>query len=174
MHKHEMEWAYTAILPKEAWQIAIEREGEPFLSAPEMADGEKEGSEESLPEGVTTACHAFGTFNEDEDNLPKEGGLLTLEFNAKKTERNGHNFSMCEIIGRISREDSSYLYTVKMLKMSEFNDKDVIIRSVPHSNIRYVDKPYTSALHRRTSFRHPIMLPDRIFPLSWRNIDGES
>jgi len=169
MHKHVMGWDSTAIFPKEAWQINAERDGKPFLSTPEWVHREEEGLEEPLPEGVTTACHAYGTFKVDEDNFPKKGDLITLEFNADETEINGHNFSMCEVIGRVDRKNSSYLYTVKML----FNDKDVIIRSVPHSNIRYIDKPYTSSMHKHT-FRHPIMLHDEIFPLSWRNIDVES
>ena len=42
-------------------------------------------------------------------------------------------------------------------------------RGVPRERIRFVDAPYHSDQHLSWAFRHPIMIPDDIFPLSWRS-----
>jgi len=168
--EHVKGWDSSQTLTKEAMQINEERSAKPFLSPPErLASGMKEKSYHSIPEDVTTACYAVGSLIEDQKNTPQKGGLETLTYNADETELIGDNFRMCEVIGRLEKQDSSYSYTVKVLKYGD-DDEDVLIRNLPHSNIKYVDKPYTSAMHKNT-FRHPIMLPDEMFPPSWRNVD---
>jgi hypothetical protein len=40
---------------------------------------------------------------------------------------------------------------------------------VPRSALKFFNKPYTSDIHLSSAFRHPIGIPDDIFPVKWRN-----
>jgi SET domain len=75
------------------------------------------------------------------------------------------------------------LYTVQL----EWNEKDdyeddendttksssitwIQRTDVPRSAIKLFDVPFTSDIHQRRTFRHPIYLPDDVFPQQWRNL----
>jgi hypothetical protein len=40
---------------------------------------------------------------------------------------------------------------------------------VPRHTIAFSDRPYTTDMHLPNAFRHPMMIPDDIFPEAWRN-----
>jgi hypothetical protein len=41
---------------------------------------------------------------------------------------------------------------------------------LPREAIRFVDRPYTSDIHLPNAFRHPIGIPDELFPDAWKNL----
>jgi hypothetical protein len=166
--EHVKGWDSSQTLPKDAMQMNAERSSKPFLSLPERLTAEKGGESDILPQDITTACYAVGNLIEDQKNTSRKEGLESLTYDADETEMSGQHFRMCEIIGRLKKQDSSYRYTVKMLQYDDMDD--VIMRNVPHANIKYVDKPYTSSMHKY-AFRHPIIIPDEMFPTSWRNVN---
>ena len=42
---------------------------------------------------------------------------------------------------------------------------------VPRSAIKLYDVPFTSDIHQRRTFRHPIYLSNEVFPKQWRNLE---
>ena len=46
-----------------------------------------------------------------------------------------------------------------------------IVTHVPREAIRFSDKLYTTDQHLEYAFRHPIGMPDDIFPLQWKNLE---
>jgi SET domain len=47
----------------------------------------------------------------------------------------------------------------------------ILRTDVPRSAIKLYDVPFTSDIHQRRTFRHPIYLSNEIFPKQWRNIE---
>ena len=47
----------------------------------------------------------------------------------------------------------------------------ILRTDVPRSAIKLYDVPYTSDIHQRRTFRHPIFLSDELFPKQWRNLE---
>uniref|UniRef100_A0A7S1G0D7 SET domain-containing protein n=1 Tax=Corethron hystrix TaxID=216773 RepID=A0A7S1G0D7_9STRA len=43
------------------------------------------------------------------------------------------------------------------------------VRKIPREAITFIDKPLTSDVHMKGTFRFPIMLPDEVFPEKWKN-----
>lgn len=79
----------------------------------------------------------------------------------------------CNILER--KEDKypgSFNYTVALgfhpKEPPAIDEKTYVDYDVPHSAIMWVDKPYTSDLHLKNAFRHPIGLPDNLAPEQWR------
>jgi hypothetical protein len=44
---------------------------------------------------------------------------------------------------------------------------DYVVYDVPHSSIRLLDKPYTTDVLKKFSFRHEIGVPDGFYPEAW-------
>jgi hypothetical protein len=155
---HVKAWDSSKKWPKEALELNAERGKEPFMTLSEM-----QGSGNPMPDNIMTACHAIGyKDSETSDKKP------TVQFDEKNTKLTGDQFKMCDVLERHEKSevvDSGYLYTVQM---HQVDADDIIIANVPHSHIRYVDKPYQSSMHKE-SFRHPIQIPDEMFPPSWRD-----
>jgi hypothetical protein len=85
-------------------------------------------------------------------------------------------FVPCHILRRQQRDHGDYFYKVLLDfegSFAEFDPKTpkqdrYIDIKVPRHAIRFVDKPYTSDQHLKGAFRHPIALPDQLFPDQWR------
>ena len=94
--------------------------------------------------------------------------------------------SPCRIISREPDVDAynnttSYYYAVVMLDEDELEDGMVyqhkipagenhILTNVPRHAIQVRDKLYSKDEFIENSFRHEMMMPDEIFPESWRNL----
>lgn len=78
----------------------------------------------------------------------------------------GVNRVDCDILERSGDEASGYKYVVR----PQIETMNILVKNVPHSAIRYVDKPYKSAQHEMNAFRHAIRFPDEIFPKAWRDL----
>jgi hypothetical protein len=48
-------------------------------------------------------------------------------------------------------------------------DKEVVF-AAPRDAFQFLDAPYSRDHYLHKSFRHPMMIPDDIFPDSWRNL----
>mmetsp|Transcript_8858 Transcript_8858/g.16726 ORF Transcript_8858/g.16726 Transcript_8858/m.16726 type:complete len:646 (+) Transcript_8858:186-2123(+) len=163
---HVKEWNSSKEWSKEALELNFERGNEPFMTMLE-----REYSGDQMPDNVMTACHAVGLQNGELEN---QDGSPALQFDETNTNLKGGHFKMCDVLERHQKSEvadtTEYLYTVKLYQVDDDDDDDdSIIANVPHSHIRYVDKPYQSSIHKEL-FRHPIQIPDIIFPASWRDI----
>jgi hypothetical protein len=97
-----------------------------------------------------------------------------------RMEWKGHNeywpegLVYCNILKRKEHESTgSFIYSVALgfhpSRPPATDDMTYVDYNVPHSAIMWVDKPYTSDLHLKNSFRHPIGLPDYLVPeQQWR------
>jgi hypothetical protein len=81
----------------------------------------------------------------------------------------------CHILERTEGDHGDFVYTVSL----NFDDTHVFDLTakkrdryrdvkVPRRAIRFVDKPYTSDEYLEHAFRHPIELPDNLFPAQWK------
>ena len=90
----------------------------------------------------------------------------------------------CTILERQLTDGDKYTYTVELSlpfdeddsedEEEEDDDEDdsalVILNNVPQWGIVFVNYPYTSPMSRRGAFRHHMMIPDDMFPASWKNL----
>eukprot|EP00532_Pseudo-nitzschia_australis_P009551 CAMPEP_0168167370 /NCGR_PEP_ID=MMETSP0139_2-20121125/2513_1 /TAXON_ID=44445 /ORGANISM="Pseudo-nitzschia australis, Strain 10249 10 AB" /LENGTH=606 /DNA_ID=CAMNT_0008084607 /DNA_START=46 /DNA_END=1866 /DNA_ORIENTATION=+ len=81
----------------------------------------------------------------------------------------------CSVLTRIyDKTANTHLYEVE-LWLNERHDaeegspSEYVDYDVPHSAIRFVDKPFYSDQHISTAFRHPIGFPEELTPLFWKN-----
>jgi len=44
----------------------------------------------------------------------------------------------------------------------------VEVDGIPRNALKFFDKPYTTDLHLRDTFRNPIGIPDHLFPAAWK------
>lgn len=78
----------------------------------------------------------------------------------------------CEVI-RTKSIDGELFYTVVMMEDDEDDDSQFVnhlVEDIPREGIKFVDRPYTSDIFLRNSFRHDIRIPDEMFPQTWRNV----
>lgn len=156
--EHVKGWDSDRNWPKEALELNFEQKQEPFDTLSERQD---KGN--PMPENIMTACHIV--ISEDSPSQ-LVNGTKVFSFDEENTKLTGGNFKLCDIIERNS-SGTKHVYTVKI---HQVDAEDAVITNVPQSHIRYVDKPYQSTMHKPYTFRHPIQIPDEIFPLSWRNL----
>ena len=91
----------------------------------------------------------------------------------------------CEILERRRESDGSYMYRVEYREMTveqnlsgtetqnvgdEWWESDWIVREA----IQFVDQPYSSDMSLPHSFRHPIAIPDILFPDRWKGYELSS
>jgi len=80
----------------------------------------------------------------------------------------------CEILRRYLRQGGGYLYDVELSITSNManveGDGLVLVKGVPQYAIQFTNKKYTSDLFLHNAFRHEMMIPNEMFPDSWRNL----
>jgi hypothetical protein len=72
----------------------------------------------------------------------------------------------CSVVDRTQNEGGEYTYTVRYRR--DRNDT-LIVKNVPKDGVELVDRLKTADWHMQNAFRHEIMIPDDIFPESWKN-----
>lgn len=84
--------------------------------------------------------------------------------------------SFCHILERkVDKVKGDFVYTVEITFGYEpYNpdtpDKDRWVdKKVPRRAIRFMEIPYMDDEHLSNAFRHPIGLPDHLFPQQWTN-----
>jgi hypothetical protein len=76
----------------------------------------------------------------------------------------------------LSRNNESMVYTVEMVVpvydeyMAHVDDLLVQVQNVPRWAIQFVNHQYTSDMYLTNAFRHEMMIPDRMFPKAWKNL----
>jgi hypothetical protein len=68
--------------------------------------------------------------------------------------------------------DAVYTYTVQ-LELSNAGRSDestIVVHGVTTDGLFLYDKAYTNDWHLQNAFRHTMMIPDEIFPESWKNL----
>lgn len=84
-----------------------------------------------------------------------------------------HDYWPCSVIS----QDSNNTYTVR-IDQSKFhppqpwhtNDLPRILTNYPRGSIHYFVRPYAGDHYLPKAFRHPIGIPDGMFPLQWKNL----
>lgn len=77
--------------------------------------------------------------------------------------------SVLRVPCRVLERQQGGRYTVEMQKMDN-NNSITVYNVLSPSGIDLVDKVRSSDWHLKSAFRHEIMIPDDIFPDSWRNV----
>jgi hypothetical protein len=72
----------------------------------------------------------------------------------------------CDIMERTKGDHGDDVYTVSL--HFDGSHHEYLDAKVPRRAIRTVDKPYTGDEHLPGVFRHPIALPDNLFPAQWK------
>jgi len=81
----------------------------------------------------------------------------------------------CEVVQRIAKFDKETGKDVFYYNARIENEKgaSLIVEGIPRDAIEIVNKSYTSDQHLPNGFRHPIHIPDEIFPVKWKNLGSE-
>lgn len=95
---------------------------------------------------------------------------------------------MCRIIRKLGKGDygsggdENDFYLVRIVdwedndedRVWEYSSKDSdVVWGVPRDAFFFKDLPYTRDIHQEWAFRHPMMIPDEIFPEVWKNSIGD-
>lgn len=143
--------------PLKADDLKVEYRNKPFQTKQEL-------EATPYPDGIQTAC--FIEWEDVEDGRvmeTKSGKEITrwigpVDFKGYS----GLKMEICRVLERSKQlDDGLYSYTVVTDELK--------IENVPHAAITFVDTPYRSDIHTKGAFRHPIAIPDGIFPQEWRD-----
>lgn len=154
-------------LPKEAlqWNTDARAGNHPFLTSADRDAFLSDGNKDPIPDHIMTACHIVANpMEEGEGDETK-----VWNFDEKETKLIGEHWKMCDILERnAGKHVDDFVYTVKVYSLSKEAEEGVV-KNVPHKYIRFTDKPYTNiSIHGQNIFRHPIGIPEEIFPSKWR------
>ena len=146
--------------PLRALDLKVEYKNKPFKL-------QKEVEKDPYPTGIATVC--FGQVMEMEDGRRKKndnGDSIFLFAGPTDIKAlHGREFYRCEIIDRQKSDEYFYNYTI----LADQGEGSFQLEDVPHFTISFTDLPYTSDIHHPDAFRHPIGVPDVIFPQAWRD-----
>ena len=88
----------------------------------------------------------------------------------------------CRVVSRDDSDVTEYLYTMVLLNEDEIGDNILLplvntpvgskylLTGVPRWAIEVRDKMYTKDEFMKNAFRHEMMLPDDVFPETWKNL----
>ena len=91
----------------------------------------------------------FNTFQETGEVIVKDASVS--------------NWRMCEVL-RFEEVNGSLRYTAVVVNRKEK------LSGLPREAFKFVDNPYTSDQFLPNAFRHPMLIPDEMFPEYWMNI----
>jgi hypothetical protein len=97
------------------------------------------------------------------------------------TKPDSHEYWTCDLL-RHRVVNGTNLYTVVVTRPNERKKKKappktdepppepfLKLTDIPRMAIRFTDRPYTSDMFLKLAFRHPIGIPDHLFPTTWMN-----
>lgn len=144
------------------------------LSGEKVIRTEIEQRNNPYPSNILLLCKYTNLWS-DEVNAP-EGYVFTRSFRSSDMEG---TITPCEIISRETINGEDY-YTANILN-SKYNKENIIpegethhLSLIPRHAIKFEDVAYTSDTHLTNAFRHPIGIPDDIFPPIWMNLENTS
>eukprot|EP00559_Dactyliosolen_fragilissimus_P002967 CAMPEP_0184861702 /NCGR_PEP_ID=MMETSP0580-20130426/6320_1 /TAXON_ID=1118495 /ORGANISM="Dactyliosolen fragilissimus" /LENGTH=811 /DNA_ID=CAMNT_0027359289 /DNA_START=195 /DNA_END=2630 /DNA_ORIENTATION=+ len=163
----------------------------PFLTIQEIENAIHDSNPIQYPSTVMTVCHVVllqATTHDDDDDDDNDvdqnndssystnmNDMVLYDFDNSFPDGqiiHWKNRYRCEILKRQKKDnkDDEQLYTARVIPRKR-KVKPVLARNIPERFIRYVDKPYTSDVHTRGTFRHPIHIPNNIFPQQWKDLE---
>jgi len=102
-----------------------------------------------------------------------DGNRYSKNFDKHYQFHRDHSFWPCEIL----KEEKRNTYTVRILQNPFEEDQPWEKNEVPRllvnfsvEGIRFFVKPYHSDQHIKNTFRHPIGIPDDMFPEKWKSV----
>lgn len=146
--------------PLRAEDLRVEYKTKPFKTTKEL-------EQDPYPAGIVTACIVQTMEMEDgKRKVNDEGNEITLfEGPVEFKKFTGGGMHHCEIIDRQESGDHFYNYTI----IEQRSEGVIQVERVPHAAITFANLPYTSDIHHKDAFRHPVGVPDVIFPQAWRD-----
>merc|ERR1719232_87728 len=164
---------------EDAWNAYVEDWESPFdseyyISASELNETESilatfvDNEDFRYPENVFTQC--LISFNDDD--FPEDGNTEKVYHKVYDGYESNFDLINCVLI-RKEFVNEKYFYKVA-LRMTEddVNFFKVFVYGVPREAIKFSDRPYSSDMFMEDAFRHEIMIPDEIFPESWKDFDN--
>lgn len=111
------------------------------------------------PDNVYVECDQTFFQTIDFDKFQKTGEIES---------KNYHDVLMktCEVL-RFEEVNGTLLYTAVVRVEEDQNEK---LTRAPREAFRFVDRPYTTDMFLPNAFRHPMMIPDDLFPEYWMNL----
>lgn len=119
-------------------------------------------------ENIMTLCFTSITAEDFEDQTELE--FEWEDFQA--VPRSLKNSWICEIIERYEVADPDTREDVELYKVRFALEENVVctMDGIPRTSIEFAHKSYHSDQHLKNAFRHPIHIPDAIFPEKWKNL----
>lgn len=126
---------------------------------------EKEQKVDPYPDNLVLRCHK---------GLVNSHGLTKFKFGI------GDTGVPCKILRR-DLVDGKFVYTVELEFRGAYYEEEeeeehvTLIKraNVERSSIAFIDKPFTTNIHLPNAFRHPIGIPDEMFPEQWKGEEEE-
>lgn len=132
--------------------------------------------ENPYPDNVNVACYLQTWHRPDGTQMKHQvHGWDILQFSEPRRYENydGHDLVIIsEILDRKDAPGFFFNYTVRVGIGGAEEVEEVM--DVPHAACTFVDQPYSSDIFIQGAFRHPIGIPDSVFPMSWRNLIDET
>ena len=140
----------------------------------------KEQQAEPYPSNIIMHCRYSATTL----SKLKKGEKVTKVWDKSQAQAKLHP---CEILSKHAKKggrSTSYMYTVKILehrsRLGKFGNDEKLpglprgrhftLTGVPREAILFGDKLYSNDIFLSNSFRHEIVVPDDIWPESWKNL----
>lgn len=114
--------------------------------------------------------------NMTDDELLKTYGGDGSEFIANYTTHKEGTYWPCHLLKE--QKDGGYIVRIHQLLSQEqmpldYNELPRFLVNYPRSGIYFFRQPYSGDQHLKHAFRHPIGIPDDIFPENWMNRKNE-
>jgi len=161
-NQHVATW--TPMPGAETYVSASNMNADPYYTKLQTLE---EMGNETYPENIFLTCK-YSYLDEGVSFSQENATPIVREFNE---EGEFHEVRPCEVI---SRDDSQQLYTVQLFNhwSTDPNEviflyDDVIVTNFPRRAITFADDLYTTDQFLPNAFRHPIMVPDDLFPRAW-------
>ena len=126
------------------------------------------------PYPVNTATACFLTTRGRPDGQPMFDALTSFAINewvgpASFDAYKGARLFVVDVLDRKAAPDGGFFYNYTVnARVSATQFEQVV--NVPHAACTFVDRPYTSKIHTKEAFRHPIGIMDTHFPQAWRDL----
>eukprot|EP00978_Attheya_sp_CCMP212_P017718 scaffold47609_cov46-Attheya_sp.AAC.1 len=164
-NQHVATW--TRMHGAETYVSASNMNADPYFTKLQTLE---EMGNETYPANIFLTCKYW--YSDEGVSFPQETAApIVREFNKEDEEANFHEIRPCRVI---SRDDDQQLYTVQLFNHSStdpdeviFLYDNVIVTNFPRHAMTFADDLYTTDQFLPNTFRHPIMVPDNLFPRTW-------
>jgi hypothetical protein len=119
---------------------------------------------------------------ESEGSIGETNGNVMTSFRGITYDHKGFQYAIkrksripCIIIGFDANQmtfDVASFQSSMTSTIPEFPNARIlqIAKSIPESEVEFLNRPFRSDMHWKGAFRHPINIPDEIFPKQWKDL----